>query len=152
MFSNILIPLDMSNNAEKAIPHAVAIASKYGSSLTFTTIIAETTLANSTQIAIVEAYLKAWCAELDETVFSVNHIIKKNNDAANEILAIVVDKAFDLIVMTSHGAQNGRKWRIGRNAEQVVSYSPIPVCLIYTANEDSLVTKPFIPPEEVGNV
>lgn len=145
MYKKILLPLDASQLAEKALPHAVAIAKATGAEVTLVTVVqhflagpgkgyVETlpeVVAERIMAAKAEAmlYLERIQRELKEQGV-VAHCDTLENDVAEAIVGYAEKNGFDLIAMATHGRSGLDRIIMGSIAEKVVRGSLKPVLLI----------------------
>ncbi len=137
MFSKILVPLDGSKLAEKAIPYALELARQ-----------------NEAEILLVRVFLPpvispaAWTSidlhkiRADEEKALSEYLDSKRvegvkctarlveGEAADGLLDVAEQEGIDLIVMTSHGRTGFNRWLFGSVAERIVRYAPCPVMTI----------------------
>ena len=139
MYKRILVPLDQSDLAEQALPHAVAIAQAMHARVTLVGVVdvldreaaheAGVTLHWEAQIEALGAYLQALCQRLgDENVLCHGEVLK--GDVAGEIMRFAEEEHCDLIVMATHGRSGLAKWVHGSLADQLVAQSPAPILLV----------------------
>ena len=149
MFQRILVPLDGSARAERALPVAARIARACGASIILLRV-ATTPLSDRghkigpfplTQ-AVVEAdidaaasYLTALTASDDLNLEGIG--VKTRvvpGHAASTILDVSREEQVDLIVMCSHGETGFKRWLVGSVAQKVAQHCPVPVFIL---REDS---------------
>jgi nucleotide-binding universal stress UspA family protein len=139
MYKRILVPLDHSELAEQALPHAVAIAQAMHAQVTLVGVVdvldheaaheAGVTLNWEAQVEALGAYLQALCRRLaDEKVRCHGEVLK--GDVAGEITRFAEETNCDLIVMATHGRSTRGKWVHGSLADQLVAQSPAPILLV----------------------
>src|SRR5260370_523072 len=143
MFQRMLLPLDGSKRAERAIPIAARIARASRGSLIFLRAVGNQiefgTYMTEPSVLIREAL------ELDLTrVIDYLARIKMSNEltgiettvevrsggVAQTILDVAQMRHVDLIVMCSHGDTGFRRWVPGSVAQQVARHSPLPVLVL----------------------
>jgi nucleotide-binding universal stress UspA family protein len=133
MLKKILVPLDGSALAERALTYATALATTSGPDLVLLRVALPHALigvdSDERQAAAnreAELYLEdaaAWVREggfVCETVVSYSH-------AAECIVDLARRSAADLIVMTTHGRTGPGRWIFGSVTESVVANSSVPV-------------------------
>jgi nucleotide-binding universal stress UspA family protein len=143
MFQRMLLPLDGSKRAERAIPLAERIARASGGSLIFLRAVG-TQIEFGTYITepsvIIQEALKT---DLTRAIGYLARI-KRSNDlagieatvevrsgrAAQTILDVAQTQHVDLIVMCSHGDTGFKRWALGSVAQQVARHSPLPVLVL----------------------
>jgi nucleotide-binding universal stress UspA family protein len=133
MLNKILVPLDGSELAERALTYATTLASVTGASLLLVRAAYSHTLAGVDPrerhlgaVQEAEAYLQQTATKLRdrgfacETVARYGHLAECVTESARTRLA-------DLIVMATHGRTGPGRWVLGSVAEAVVAASPVPV-------------------------
>jgi len=143
MFERMLLPLDGSKRAERAIPVAARIAHASGGSLMllraagthieFGTYMTEPSVliqeALETDLTRAIDYLARIKASRDlagiETTVAV-----RSGEAAQTILDVAQTQHVDLIVMCSHGETGFKRCFLGSVAQQVARHSPLPVLIL----------------------
>lgn len=146
MIKKILLSLDGSELAEKALPHATALAQKFEAELFLVWVLPPVAIMSGHgEIAhyesnVLKAELRAknylrkveiGLLKLDLTV----HIkILQNRDVAGAIIDLAGDHAVDLVVMSTHGRSGFSRWVYGSVANKVLQQAPCPVFLV-RANE-----------------
>ncbi|HYL81256.1 MAG TPA: universal stress protein [Candidatus Acidoferrum sp.] len=161
MYKKILVPLDGSQLAEKALPHAVALAKATGAEVTLATVVqhiwggpgkgyVETlpeVLAERKSAARAEAmlYLERVQRNLeDQGVAARCDTIE--NDVAEAIIGYAENKGFDLIAMATHGRSGLDRFIMGSIAEKVVRGTLTPVLLIRAL---PVIPRPVAQPPEM---
>jgi nucleotide-binding universal stress UspA family protein len=153
-FKCILVPLDGSPLAERALPLAKALALKFESQVILLRVLDIPTptipafhpeiipswVSEAREQAYQEAerYLKTWQAELRQQGFEVR-ILLRDTSPAEDIIDAAIAEDVDLIVMSTHGRGGLARWTFGGVADKVARHSPCPVLLVRqgleTANE-----------------
>lgn len=147
MFSKILVPLDGSKLAERALEPALALGRKYkGEALLLRVPIPEPALIPSVdgyaaylsslsdrvrddEWRDCESYLTAIRkANEDEALFLRTEVAA--GDVAEVILDTAIEKKIDLIVMSTHGYSGITRWVLGSVTEKVLAHAPCPVLII----------------------
>jgi nucleotide-binding universal stress UspA family protein len=133
--STLLVPLDGSELAEQALPHAERLARASAARLVLTRATLIRTLprqnherARERALHEAEQYLQALAAGLAERGVDVAWSAPYG-EAARAILEQVHTQAADVVVMTSHGRSGLGRWLYGSVAEAVLARSPVPVLL-----------------------
>jgi nucleotide-binding universal stress UspA family protein len=148
MFQRILVPLDGSSRAERAIPVAARIArtthgsvlllrvaafqAQYGLYLyqaypSSSPVLVEEML--DTELEQAHYYLTALAHS--ETLAGITVEMKACTGVASPaILAMAREQRADLIVMCSHGRTGFKRWALGSVAQKIVRQSPLPVLLL----------------------
>lgn len=140
MFRKILIPLDGSPLAEKALLHAQKLAQPDTTELILVTVI-ETYRYGFTPIDMAffdvvdyvrngaEEYLRQQQSQLTEKQYAVQTYIL-DGDAAQGILKVADATGADLIMMTTHGRSGIARWALGSIATRVIHAAKQPVWLV----------------------
>lgn len=148
MFKHLLIPLDGSPLAEQALPVAMALAARFGRTVTLLrvaqppyvvtgiggSVYAELALGMRDQIhEEAQAYLAAVRESLQTADVDVRMQVAEGDPAADVILQIVDELGVDTIVMSTHGRTGLSRWVFGSVAERVLRGASVPVLLIRAA-------------------
>jgi nucleotide-binding universal stress UspA family protein len=156
MFQRILVPLDGSDGAERAIPVAARIARASGGSIVFIRVVPP-----PSEVGMFGAGLRGTIAMKPEVEASEKEFADATNYLVTVITAYVDELAgiatetdvasgatsptifstagyeyVDLIVMCSHGETGLKRWVLGSVAQQAVRHSPVPVLVL---NEHGVV-------------
>ncbi len=143
MFERILVPLDGSLRAERAIPIAARIARASHSSILLVRVI-DVLLDFSWQMAgvspnltgaleVARANAHAYLEEMAEvdTVRGLDVATKAvEGRPADTILSVAQKMQADLIVMSSHGHTGLKRWALGSVAQLIEQRSSIPVLIL----------------------
>ncbi len=144
MYKTILVPLDGSVLAEKAIPHAMALAKGTGAQVTLLTVVQLTFgVAGAKLEAMPEFAAERRAALTGEAMVYLQKIQKDltdqgvvakpvalEGDIASEIINYAEKNDFDLIAMATHGRSGIRRFVLGSVAEKVIRSAGKPVLLI----------------------
>ena len=152
--SNLLVPLDGSELAEKALLHAISLAQRYNSTLILVRVVAlvpymmmpdpsidsmgyDATAYDyemSRQLMEIshketDAYLQAKQQELTDQGITcrTRHL---EGDEAGGVVDTAVAENVDAIIMTSHGRSGFSRWMMGSVTERVLREAPCPVFVI----------------------
>ena len=134
----ILIPLDGSPAAEKAIPHATAIARTFSAEIELLGIVDSPGSGvpgpvNSLDWQLsklqTELYLSRVAETLRDKGLRAGYELREG-DAAQAIIQAVRDSDVDLLVMTRYGNGNAHAFPMGGTAQKVISASVTSVLLI----------------------
>jgi nucleotide-binding universal stress UspA family protein len=143
MFKRILVPLDGSPCAERAIPIATRIARSSGGSITFLRVV--TTTINGAWVTMESPqpmqeafeldraratdYLRAIAQSPDLIRVELNLEVLAGGPA-QAILSAADSNKVDLIVICSHGYTGLKRWTLGSVAQKVARNSPVPVLVL----------------------
>ncbi len=156
MFQRILVPLDGSDGAERAIPVAARIARASGGSIVFIRVVpppAEVGMfgtglhgtiamkpeveASEKEFADATNYLvTVITAYVDELAGIATETDVATGGTSSTIFSTAGYEYVDLIVMCSHGETGLKRWVLGSVAQQAVRHSPVPVLVL---NEHGVV-------------
>jgi nucleotide-binding universal stress UspA family protein len=147
MFNKILVPLDGSKLAERALAPAFTLGQHTESEM----IVARVLVAEKILVPDMYLYggygvqwpdqaLEEARAEATEYLQNIHEARGKSRlvittkvlegDVAGAIVALAVKDKVDLIVMSSHGYSGLPRWMLGSVAERVLSIAPCPVLII----------------------
>ncbi|MCA9776555.1 MAG: universal stress protein, partial [Candidatus Eremiobacteraeota bacterium] len=140
MFRRILIPLDGSELAEKALKQALEIAKSYGSILHLTRVVPLIDLCGEySSVAFIERlekmrnrsqnYLNRKLDELRSEQLRVDATVLIGNPAIR-VVELAEEREVDLIVVSSHGRTGLARWYFGSTAEDIARRSSLPVLLL----------------------
>ena len=158
MFHRILVPLDGSTLAERAIPHAEQLARIFGSSIILLQVLDPTSYHEnpnsvdplSWQIRKAEAdmYMNGIAARLredlrenapqssgrDEKMSRVEYTIREGKTAEN-IVNFAHTEAIDLLVISTHGSGGLSRWNISSVTQKVINLIYLPVLIVRAYNQ-----------------
>jgi len=152
MFERILVPLDGSPLAERAIPVAARIARSFGSSIIVLSVVAPPV--STAKFHSPEAYPPASLGEeLAEATAYLDALVQSDQlkgiateaqaltgAAAPAILSATQSLHASLIVLCSHGYTGFRHWRVGSVAEKVIRHAPSPVFVLREGGPETAAT------------
>lgn len=123
----IIVPVDGSNLAERALPLAGRLAGALGSRVTIVQAIpavAEPTV----DVAGAEAYLKGLMRRIPGVESAETTVVI--GDAASAIIETAQRQGAMMIVMSTHGRSGLGRWLYGSVADQVMRGARVPVILV----------------------
>ncbi len=125
-YRRVLVPLDGSELAERAIPYAKTIALNTGSELMLFTV----TPAPSEKLdRPMNAYLELNAKELQSQGIKASIAIAYGN-VADELIGFADKSNIDLIIISTHGHSGIKRWVLGSVALKVLYGTCTPVLLI----------------------
>ena len=144
MYRRIVIPVDGSELAERALPQGEALARLTGAPLHLVRVVDLTGLARYGPIGLhaeATAFQRVLANEetvagedLERTARGLRErgvavtTEERRGDAATEIVGAT--EPGDVIVMATHGRGGVTRWFLGSVAEEVVRHAPVPVLLV----------------------
>ncbi len=154
----ILIPLDGSALAERALPLASWLAQRAGAELVvirsteWDRAVAAVYLSGDTVAALTQQYVEAaqdYLRQVSEPLRGQGLAVQtdvRHDPPAEAILASAAQQEADLIVMSTHGRSGLGRWLLGSTAERVLGHAAIPVLLVragsLTAGEPAAPSQP----------
>ena len=149
MYKKILVPLDGSQLAEKVLPYAIQLTSRFQAE----TVLLHVFGAGEPQSkGMSKAYIEHTAEKIREQLLEIAPksklsagkvpiLIKSEvitGDVASSILKYAEESKIDLIIMSKHGHSGIGHWLMGSVAHKVFSVSRIPVLIIHPANTDNI--------------
>jgi nucleotide-binding universal stress UspA family protein len=140
VYKRILLPLDGSKLAERALPHAIAQAQAFGAELVLLRVAETIPHAPGVSMADLERVRKqtvAWAREymagikekIEEQGVCVESAIVEGRPNV-EIAEFAEAYNIDLIVLSSRGRSGVSRWLLGSVADRVVRGATVPVLLV----------------------
>jgi nucleotide-binding universal stress UspA family protein len=150
MFQRILVPLDGSDGAERAIPVAARIARASGGSIVFIRVVPPPAEVGTFGAGLHGTIAMKPEVEASEKEFAdaTNYLVTVITGYVDELAGIATEtdvatgatsstifstagyEHVDLIVMCSHGETGLKRWVLGSVAQQAVRHSPVPVLVL----------------------
>ena len=138
---NILVPTDLSENAEAAVDYACELASQLGATVHLLNVIGIPALGvPELGVALTATMIDSLIADnqkaLDELaarkrpLASIGQVVLKTGDARDMIDQTAEELGADLIVLGTHGRRGVSRVLLGSVAESVVRTAPCPVLTI----------------------
>lgn len=134
----IVVPLDLSTTATKAIEPAVEVARRFGDEVVFVTVGGRRLRSDLEDVArtehttvdkIIGAYLASTASEVEDVAADFSVI--PGDDAADALVEFASnDETIRMIVIASHGRSGIERLRLGSIAERVVRHSDVPVLVV----------------------
>jgi nucleotide-binding universal stress UspA family protein len=141
MYKKILVPLDGSELAEKALDHAKKLAETFDAEIILFQVVAflpiygepELTsfIVDEKQKEAAERYLTTCAEELKRRGFKVTAKVKTGMQVAAEIIDFAKESGVDLILMCTHGHSGITLWVLGSVARKVLTRAETPILLIH---------------------
>lgn len=134
----IVVPLDLSEVAEKAIQPASDIARGVGDELLLVTVSGSRIRSDLRDLSesegveipeLIQQYLESTAAEFGDIEVSCRVI--KGETAAGALVDFAEEHDdLRMLVMATHGRTGVERWRLGNVTEKVVRHSSVPVLVI----------------------
>jgi len=150
MLQKILVPLDGSKLAEKALPYAEALAEKFAGELILVWALqAQPAMAMSDYGAAAygqivdqeEAEANKYLHQLQDVLRGRNIRVRiaviKGASVADAIVDIARQEKADVIVKTTHGRSGLSRWIYGSVATKVLQHAPCPIFLVRVSGQDN---------------
>lgn len=123
----VVVPLDGSLAAERALPLALVLASALDGPIHIVTVKEPDAADAARSDTSIGVYLEQQTTIARAAGIAVT-TEQRSGTPASELLAIVT--AGDLLVMTTHGRGAARRWQIGSVAEKLLRQATAPVALV----------------------
>ena len=149
MIKKILVPLDGSKLAEKALPYAESFALKYQAEVTLLWVLQHPTVVPmdyggvgvppvDTMMEKEEArnYLNRLRTEFEQQNIPTRVAVLKSHSVADAIIDLARKEGMDMIVKTTHGRSGLSRWLFGNVAAKVLQQAPCPVFLVRVSGQD----------------
>jgi len=141
MYKKILVPLDGSELAQRALVQAEQMAKGFGSEIILFEVVPFMPIYGSPELVTpliidekqresVERYLTRIAGELKEKGFKVSTMVKTGQQVALEIIDFAKESGVDLIIMCTHGRSGITRWVLGSVALKVLTRAETPILLI----------------------
>ncbi len=141
MYKKILVPLDGSELAKKALEEAEKLANCFGAEITLFEVVPFMPIYGSPELVTplivdekqkeaAEKYLSNLAEELKKEGFRVTATVKTGQQVAVEIIDFAKEAGVDLIVMCTHGRSGISRWVLGSVTLKVLTRAETPILLI----------------------
>ncbi|GCE20548.1 universal stress protein [Dictyobacter kobayashii] len=139
MFKRILLPLDGSHHAERAIPIALRLARTYNGTIILLRVVNPSWF-SSTQSGFTqdlpaharfeaEQYLVKLTKKAEFQNIQTEIRVPEGNEAST-ILVTAERQGADIVILNSHGYTGLSRWTMGSVAEKVTRYAEMPILLL----------------------
>jgi nucleotide-binding universal stress UspA family protein len=147
MYKRVLIPLDGSELAEQALPHAIAQVERFSAELVLLQVVepfpragvlwqADIDQAEKQAIRQARDYLEKTAATIQERGIQVKSVVMQGQPNS-EIVRFAEASGVDLIVICTRGRSGLSRWLMGSVADRVVRGATVPVLLVRTRKEET---------------
>lgn len=141
MYKKILVPLDGSELAKKALDQAEKLARTFDSEIILFQVVPFMPIYGSPELVTpliidekqkeaAERYLSGLAEELKQKGLRVSATVKTGQQVAVEIIDFAKETGTDLIVMCTHGRSGITRWVLGSIALKVLTRAETPILLI----------------------
>jgi nucleotide-binding universal stress UspA family protein len=141
MYKKILVPLDGSELAKKALDEAVKLANCFGAEMILFQVVPFMPIYGSPELVTplivdekqkeaAEKYLTNLVEELKKKGLKVTATVRTGQQVAVEIIDFAKESGADLIVMCTHGRSGITRWMLGSVALKLLTRGEKPILLI----------------------
>ena len=141
MYKKILVPLDGSELAKKALDEAEMLANCFGAEIILFQVVPFMPIYGSPELVTplivdekqkeaVEKYLANLTEELRKRGLRATAMVRTGQQVALEIIDFAKEAGTDLIVMCTHGRSGITRWVLGSIALKVLTRAETPILLI----------------------
>jgi len=146
MYKKILVPLDGSEVAKKALDHAEKLAKAFDAEIILFQVVPLMPIYGYTEMIeppiidekskqSAERYLTDLAHELKKRGLKVTAKVNTGLQVAAEIIDFAKGKGVDLIVMSTHGYSGITLWVLGSVARKVLTRAETPILLVHLKKE-----------------
>ena len=140
MFTNILVPIDGSDNSYRALDAALLLSEKLGSNITVIHVMEEVPITHIGSEKMLNELLEAYKKENQDILLKCSEIANQKGltiksfllqgNPASAILDYIKKEKFDLVIMGSRGLGKFKELILGSVSSKIVHHSPCAVLLI----------------------
>jgi nucleotide-binding universal stress UspA family protein len=141
MYKRILVPLDGSELAKKALDHVEPLAKIFDAEIILFQVVPFMPIYGSPELVTplivdekqkesAEKYLARLSEELKMRGFKVTTMVRMGHQVAVEIIDFAKESGVDLIAMCTHGRSGITRWILGSVAHKVLIRAETPILLI----------------------
>lgn len=140
MFTNILVPVDGSDNSYRALDAALLFSEKLGSNITAVHIMEQVPITHIGSEKLLSEFLEAYKKENQDILSKCSEIATQKGltiktlllqgNPASVILDYSKQEKFDLLIMGSRGMGKFKELILGSVSSKIVHHSPCAVLLI----------------------
>jgi nucleotide-binding universal stress UspA family protein len=142
MYKKILVPLDGSELAKRALDEAEKLARTFDSEIVLLQVVPFMPVYGSPELVTplivdekqkesVEKYLTYVAEGLKTRGIKATAIVRTGQQVAAEIIDFAKESGADLIVMCTHGRSGITRWVLGSVAHKVLTRAETPILLIH---------------------
>ncbi len=141
MYKKILVPLDGSEAAQKALAEAEKLAKIFDSDILLVQVVPFMPIYGSPELVTpliidekqkeaAHRYLASLVENLKQQGFRATLTVKTGQQVPAEIIDVAKEKGADLIVMSTHGRSGFTRWFVGSVALRVLTHAETPILLL----------------------
>jgi nucleotide-binding universal stress UspA family protein len=140
LFTNILVPVDGSDNSYRALDAALLLSEKLGSDITVIHVMEEVPITHIGSEKMLNELLEAYKKENQDILLKCSEIANQRGltiktfllqgNPASAILDYIKKEKFDLVIMGSRGLGKFKELILGSVSSKIVHHSPCAVLLI----------------------
>jgi nucleotide-binding universal stress UspA family protein len=141
MYKKILVPLDGSELAKKALGQAENLAKTFDAEIVLFQVVPFMPIYGSPELVTplivdekqreaVEKYLASLAEEMKKRGLRVSATVRTGQQVAGEIIDFAKEAGVDLIVMCTHGRSGISRWVLGSVALKLLTRAEAPILLI----------------------
>ena len=142
MYKKILVTLDGSELAKKALGQAEQLAKTFDAEIILFQVVPFMPIYGSPELVTplivdekqkeaAEKYLNNLAEELKKKNLKVTAMVKTGQQVAVEIIDFAKESGVDLIVMCTHGRSGITRWVLGSVAHKVITRAETPILLVH---------------------
>ncbi len=141
MYKKILVPLDGSELAKKALDHAEKLAKVFDAEILLFQVVPFMPIYGSPELVTpliidekqkeaAEKYLTNLAEEVKKRGHKVTSMVRTGQQVAVEIIDFAKENGVDLIVMYTHGRSGISRWVLGSVALKILTRAETPILLL----------------------
>ena len=142
MYKKILVPLDGSDLARRALEHAEKLAKVFDAEIILVQVVPFMPIYGSPELVTplivdekqkeaAKKYLANLTEEMKTRGHKVTFMVRTGQQVAVEIIDFANESGVDLIVMCTHGRSGITRWVLGSVAHKVLTRAETPILLIH---------------------
>jgi len=141
MYKKILVPLDGSHLAKKALDQAEKLAKTFAAEIVLFQVVPFMPIYGSPELVTpliidekqkeaAERYLANLAEEMKKEGYKVTTVVRTGQQVAVEIIDFAKESGVDLIVMCTHGRSGITRWVLGSVTLKVLTRAETPILLL----------------------
>jgi nucleotide-binding universal stress UspA family protein len=140
VFTNVLVPVDGSDNSYRALDAALLLSEKLGSKITVVNVMEQVPITHIESEKLLSQLLQAYKKENQEILSKCSKIATEKGLSIKTLLlqgnpaSVILDyskkEKFDLVIMGSRGMGKFKRLILGSVSSKIVHHSPCAILLI----------------------